>query len=80
MFTLHAIKLIVYISSDIDFDCWFKHIYSYFSNILIYILQYNHDGVQKKKTCYLFESVSLRKNGARVEIIFGENQYKHELY
>ena len=30
---------------------WFKHIYSYYhlhSNIHIYSLQYNHDGIQKK--------------------------------
>ena len=35
----------------IKFLVWFKHIYSYYhlhSNIQIYRLQYNHDGIQKK--------------------------------
>ena len=35
----------------------FIHI-SIYSNIQIYILQYNHDGIQKK-SCDLYESVSL---------------------
>ena len=36
----------------------FIHI-SIYSNIQIYILQYNHDGIQKK-SCDLYESVSLK--------------------
>ena len=50
----------------------FIHI-SIYSNIQIYILQYNHDGIQKKSCAYT-NLFPFEHNGAQLKIISGENQ------
>ena len=54
--------------------CWFKHINSYlYSNIqiILCILQYNHDGIQKNLNLFPFE-----ENGKQFGVISGENKIK----
>ena len=61
------------INNVISMTIWFKHIYSYFhlhSNIQIYILQYNHDGIQKLEE--LKRSPDLLNN-----VKIGQGQLRH---
>ena len=51
----------------------FIHI-SIYSNIQIYILQYNFGGIQKKSHMTYTNLFPFERNGAQFEIISGENQ------
>ena len=51
----------------------FIHI-SIHSNIQKYILQYNHDGIQKKSHATFTNLFPFDQNGAQFEVISGENQ------